>query len=191
MNTKNNKRKRESVEKIERVFLEQLKEKELSQIKVSDICTAAGINRSTFYASYEDLYDLAGKLRVRLEQTTNELFEKQVPGDSIEKYFLKLFYHIRENQVLYSFYFKLGYDRTDNLKLYDIAALEGGEQQELDYRMLFFRGGLNALIKKWLKEGCADAPEQMRDILLREYRGRFEEKLCDSAAEKQGKPQKN
>ncbi len=49
MNTRNNSRHRETLARIEQVFLEQLKTKELSQIRVSDICKAADINRSTFY----------------------------------------------------------------------------------------------------------------------------------------------
>ena len=38
MNTKNNKRKRESMQKIEQVLIEFLQSKELSQVTVSDIC---------------------------------------------------------------------------------------------------------------------------------------------------------
>jgi len=38
MNTKNNKRRRESVNKIEKAFIELLQNKELNEIKVSDIC---------------------------------------------------------------------------------------------------------------------------------------------------------
>lgn len=38
MNTKNNKRKRESMQKIEQVLIEFLQTKELTQISVSDIC---------------------------------------------------------------------------------------------------------------------------------------------------------
>ena len=59
MNTPNNKRKRESRERIEKVFIEYLQEKELSEISVSDICKQAGLNRTTFYANYADIYGLA------------------------------------------------------------------------------------------------------------------------------------
>ena len=67
MNTKNNKRRRESVAKIEHVFVSLLQTKELSQITVSDICKKAGLNRTTFYANYLDIYDLADKIKEHLE----------------------------------------------------------------------------------------------------------------------------
>ena len=62
MNTKNNKRKRESQRKIETAFIELLQEKELNQISVIAICKKANLNRSTFYSSYLDIYDLVSKI---------------------------------------------------------------------------------------------------------------------------------
>ena len=62
MNIKNNRRRRQSKERIEKAFIESLQTKELHQITVSDICKACQLNRSTFYANYEDIYDLADKV---------------------------------------------------------------------------------------------------------------------------------
>ena len=59
MNTANNRRRRESVERIEKVFIDMLQTKELNEISVSDICKQAGLNRTTFYANYTDIYGLA------------------------------------------------------------------------------------------------------------------------------------
>ena len=50
MNTVNNKRKRESREKIEKTFLQLIQKKNIENISVSDICKITGLNRSTFYA---------------------------------------------------------------------------------------------------------------------------------------------
>ena len=67
MNTKNNKRKRESMQKIEQVLIEFLQTKKLNQISVPDICKKAKLNRSTFYANYVDIYELADTIREKLE----------------------------------------------------------------------------------------------------------------------------
>ena len=68
MNIKNNRRRRESIERIEKVFIELLQTKELHEISVSDICKRCELNRSTFYANYSDIYELADKLRETLEK---------------------------------------------------------------------------------------------------------------------------
>ena len=47
MNVKNNKRRKESQEKIERAFIELLQTHELKEITISDIIKSAALNRST------------------------------------------------------------------------------------------------------------------------------------------------
>lgn len=175
MNTKNNKRRQETIKKIETIFLEYLQQKEISQIKVSDICKKAEINRSTFYANFTDVYDLADKIRLSLEDEVNKMLKTDVDWQNCENDFLKLFEHIMKNQRLYYFYFKLGYDNCYDLKLFN--AYESGydiNKEFVDYHIEFFKNGFNSIVKKWLYGGCKDTPEQMRDILLFEYRGRFE-----------------
>ena len=172
MNTKNNRRRRESVEKIEKAFVQQLQAKELKSITVADICKETGLNRSTFYANYLDIYDLADKLRNKLEAEFSALF-------SDYDYFndrsgaLKMFTHIRENQLFYSTYFRLCYDESHKISTYDPRR---AEQEHIDrhvnYHIEFFRSGLNTIIKMWLADGCRESPEEMAEILRSEYRGR-------------------
>mgnify|MGYP002508929830 CR=1 FL=1 len=54
------------MQKIEQVLVELLQTKELNQISVSDICKRAGLNRSTFYANYVDIYGLADKTVIKV-----------------------------------------------------------------------------------------------------------------------------
>ena len=55
MNTKNNRRRRESVKQIESAFIELLQTKELNEITVCEICKQSKLNRSTFYDNYTDI----------------------------------------------------------------------------------------------------------------------------------------
>ena len=172
MNTKNNRRRRESQEKIERAFIELLQTREIKEITVSDIIKLAGLNRSTFYANYIDIYDLADRTREMLEDDFSDLFADY-------DYFhersgaLKMFTHIRENQIFYKTYFKLCYDDRHLISIYDPKR---AEKEHLDnnikYHIEFFRNGLNAIIKLWLADGCREAPEEMAEVLRQEYRGR-------------------
>ena len=102
MNTPNNKRRKESIEKIEKVFLDLLQIKELDKISVSDICKKAGLNRTTFYANYMDIYALADSIRDKLEQNMMELYKEERTVGFNSNNYLKLFQHIKENQIFYA-----------------------------------------------------------------------------------------
>lgn len=168
MNVKNNKRKRDSIEKIERAFIEMLQKKELNQISVTDICKETGLNRSTFYANFLDIYDLADKLREKLEQDFSAQFQEETNRNSVT-----MFRHIYENQIFYKTYFKLGYDDRHQTYIFDTTRAERDFQgKHIDYHIEFFRNGINAMIKLWLKGGCKETPEEMSEILISEYRGR-------------------
>ena len=172
MNTKNNRRRRESLEKIERAFIELLQTRELKEITVSDIIKMTGLNRSTFYAHYLDIYDLADKTRAILENEFTSLFADY---DYLTERSgaLKMFTHIRDNQIFYKTYFKLCYDEKHLITIYDE---ERAEKEQIDahlkYHIEFFRNGLNAIIKLWLSGGCRETPEEMAEVLKLEYRGR-------------------
>lgn len=175
MNTKNNRRRRESKERIEKTFIELLQSKELTEITVSDICKRCELNRSTFYANYIDIYDLADKVRTHLEEEVNHLYEAEETQKFNSNDYLRLFCHIKENQLFYRTYFKLGYDNQFKLKYYDIhQAQRHFDNQYIEYHIEFFRSGLNAIVKKWLASGCKETPEEMEKIIHSEYQGRSE-----------------
>lgn len=172
LNTKNNKRKQESQAKITRAFIELLQTNDLNAITVSDIIKLAGLNRSTFYANFIDIFDLADKTREVLEKEFSDLFADY-------DYFnersgvLKMFRHIKENQLFYKTYFKLCYDDKHLISYYDPARAEKEQiDSNIKYHIEFFRNGLNAIIKLWLANGCKETPEEMAQVIKQEYRGR-------------------
>ena len=173
MNTQNNCRRRDSREKLEKAFLELLQNRELDEIHVSDLCKLAGLNRTTFYANYIDIYDLADSIRDRLENDLSALYHDEIAAGVNSNNYLKLFSRIRENQIFYKTYFKLGYDNNYRIMSYDteLAKRHFGNRF-IEYHMEFFKSGLTSIIKLWLKNGCRETPEEMFEILKGEYQGR-------------------
>ena len=99
MNIKNNRRRRASRDAIENIFIELLQTKSLNEISVSDICKKAGLNRSTFYANYMDIYQLADTIRETLEDNLNDLYRSEISGGYNSNDYLPLFRHIKENMI--------------------------------------------------------------------------------------------
>ncbi len=173
MNIKNNKRRQQSREKIEKVFVELLQTKEITQITVSDICKRTELNRSTFYSNYTDIYELADTIRESLEQEVNTLYENDMVNNCFTDY-KRLFQHIKDNQIFYRTYFKLGYD---NEHYGNLGMLNQDEkifpQKHIEYHIEFHKAGLNAIIKKWLDNGCKENSQEMAEIIKSEYQGRI------------------
>ena len=73
---------------IYQTLLDLMKEKTFEEIKVSDICSKAMINRSTFYAHYEDKYELLIDFLSNLkEEFARELNESCKENLSIREYY--------------------------------------------------------------------------------------------------------
>lgn len=173
MNKPNNKRKKESQAKIKKIFVQLLQSKEINEISVTEICEKARLNRSTFYANYLDVYDLADKVAKDLEDNVFALYQEERQRKYNSNDFLKLFKHIKENQIFYQTYFKLNKDTTFIVTEYDTNLAKSiFKDKYIDYHMEFFRAGLNAIIKKWLKNGCQESPEEIDLILKEEYKNK-------------------
>ena len=171
MNVKNNKRRKESIYKIESAFIDLLQTREIKQISVSDICKITGLNRSTFYANFEDIYDLADKLRKKLEQEFAQVFTDTDTNETNGAE--KMFTHIKENQLFYKTYFKLQYDESCQVMIYDTQrAQKDFDNKYIKYHIEFFKSGINAIIKMWLNSGCKESPQEMAEIIKQEYKGR-------------------
>lgn len=173
MNTPNNKRRRASLEKIEKVFIDLLQTRELSEISVSELCKRAGLNRTTFYANYADIYGLADTIRVQLENAVADLYKDEVTQGFNSHDYLKLFRHIKDNPIFYQTYFKLGYDNNHKLFVYDVGlAREHFQNKFVEYHIAFFKAGITQIIKMWLQNGCKESPEEMFELIKSEYQGR-------------------
>ena len=146
MNTKDNKRHQETIQRVYATFAELLREQELNEISVTELCESANIERSTFYANFEDISALAN--------TYSSEIEKQVAALPHEEgEFSWIFEYILENKDLFHVYFKLGTSQTAS-----------------DYKTLFFRNGVYSVAKLWFTEDCKESPHKMGEIIKREYK---------------------
>lgn len=172
-NRVNNQRKRNSKERMARAYLQLIQDKKASDISVSELCNLANVNRTTFYNNYQNTSELAEEIREELIREYSDLYTGNTDGPTPENY-LRMFRHIKDNQIFYHTYFRLCPDSRGLYKYYDknLARLEGKDKHveyHVEYHVEFFAAGITAIIKKWLDSGCKESPEEMLDILMLEY----------------------
>lgn len=172
MNKPNNKKRKSSIEKIEKTFLQLIQKKNIEDISVSNICEIAKLNRSTFYSNYIDIYDLAEKVK---HQMAKEFGDFQISKNSKldSDGYLTMFKYIKDNQIFFKTYFKLESILPDVPVQYHTELAEKYyDNKHIDYHIEFFRAGLNAVIKKWLSNGCKETPEEINEIITSEYKNK-------------------
>lgn len=100
MNTKNNQRTRLSKLLFKNAIMDLLKEKgSVDKISVRELCEKAELNRSTFYAHYNEPKDLLEELENELLQSTEEHLKKirEENDAGAHKYILSFLKYIKDN----------------------------------------------------------------------------------------------
>lgn len=179
MNTKGNQRAVETENRIKYVFLNLLKEKDISRISVSEICKRAEIHRTTFYVHYKDVTDLMEHLVTEMYRQVVGLFVEEGKGMRPGG-FRHLFELIQKHRAFFCTYMDalgkmdLTYDRLpaelkDNIDRI-MPVMGYASREELLYHQTFFTEGLSAVIRRWIRRGCQESPEEMERIVVAEYR---------------------
>jgi AcrR family transcriptional regulator len=156
-------------------MIELMKRRSCLVITVKDICDAADVGRSTFYAHYQSQYDLLKEIEDHAFAGTVQVMDKYDLGKHAEPStqdlragFQELLKYIASNrdsiQVLLSengdarFQQKFFMSTIERMRfIRKRVGDKSPDEQELKYMSLFAVGGTIALIQEWLKSGI-DTP---------------------------------
>ena len=161
-------------------LLNLMKEKTFEEIKVSDICSKALINRSTFYAHYNDKYELLSEFIEELKNSLTKELQKNKNISNTKEYYLemiKLFLdHIEEKKESYlavmihnrnsitmdMIYDVLDHDITTRLKKDDTL-----EKNKIPHHIIakFYLGAVVNVGMEWLRNGNEYTKENMIEYL--------------------------
>lgn len=173
MNINFNQRYQSTEEKIQKALFSLLRFEKYNEISIKQICYEAGINRSSFYAHYTDINDLMIKTEQNLSNKIESIFEPNTLWN--HEVFTKLFEFLLKNKDFYKAYLKTNeqtfMEKNDFLKYLKILPKTSTKysSETMIYHMAFFAGGIKALSKSWILQGCKEPPEQMAKIIFDEY----------------------
>lgn len=165
--------------KMHSALITLLENKEFQEISIMDICKAAGVNRSTFYAHYDNTYDL---LKEAHEAMITDFFNECTFDDPVDisdmrnlsaddlnfispKYLLPYLRYIQKNKKLYRIYGENAHafqiNKVDDYMVetffVPILSKYGVTDKRLvTYMQRYFIKGLDAIINEWVRNDCAD-----------------------------------
>ena len=176
---------------IRETFLDLLREKDVPSITVKEICEKAGVNRTTFYNHYCDIYDL-------LEDTENALIEslldliRRYRGRDAQQILLIIlkeiskhaeeFRHLLDRSSTPGFLYRIASECFMEIyKINSDTAAEGsgssdpGGARNFLYTPMnfsYFAGGIGGVVAYWVGNGLKESPEEIADA-IRGYHDTF------------------
>ena len=171
MNIKNNKRYKISCEKIETAFLTLILNNKYENITISQICKFANINRSTFYAHYDDINDLIIKIEGKFAKSMASIFNFGLR--QTHEAFIEMFTFVKENKYFYKAFLNIPYATLaeTNTKSNVLSNIKENSSIKDDislfYRASFFGAGIKELCRLWLERNCKESPEEMAQLLYK------------------------
>lgn len=165
--------------KMNKALITLLETKDFTNITIMDICKLADVNRSTFYAHYDNTYDLLKEAKENLIKNFSSECNFESPVDlsnmknlTIEdlnfispEYLIPYLQYIEKHKRLFKIYannsFLFQSDETEDQMIENIfvpiLAKHGVQDKKLvSYMQKFFLQGINAIINEWIKNDCED-----------------------------------
>lgn len=168
--------------RIIRSFIQLLEEYPFENITIKLICAHSHINRSTFYANFEDKYNLYEIIqnyhKQRYLNLLNTLFEEfevvKNNNAKILKFFIVILKYIKRKQAFFHAvfiahpnrelaidYFHITKDHYEKILNYYPNSIEN-----INAFTTYTIGGQIAILLAWLRGGCVEDPVQIAQILL-------------------------
>lgn len=160
-------------------LIELLQKKPINKISIKEICEAADINRSTFYAHYKDQYDLMHQIEQELLQDINEYLNNyNFKGYETESFqmVISIFEYIVDNaelcKVLLGKHGDIALQKevmmlVQKQSLKELQHENDLDQEMIEYLILFGVNGSIGIIQKWLQDGMKKTAREMAEIVTR------------------------
>ncbi|ETT73285.1 TetR family transcriptional regulator [Paenibacillus sp. FSL R7-277] len=165
-------------ERLTKLLLKQslirlLQDKEISQISVKELCTSAGINRSTFYLHYANAYELLDNVEQEIIDNTNEYLIKIEASESAVTYILAFLDYIKRNEELFTvMLFKTNDDVFFPKRLLNeiLMSIDNHLQLKIPEDMKPFTyaylvNGSLAIIKEWIRTKFTVSSHELAQLI--------------------------
>lgn len=155
-------------------LLELMKKKSVTHISIKELCIKAGVNRSTFYANYADIYALLSDIHLDIFNGMNAFLEhshSDYHNDfhfSHAKTLTDILDYLKDNQSTFQLLLS---NNEGNLferhlsEYYFDKYLPENADYELRYVILYHTIGSLTLIHQWFLDGCPCSSGELAHII--------------------------
>lgn len=163
--------------KFNKALLRLLDKKDFKDITASEICKEAGVNRSTFYAHYENTYDLLEEIKDNSIRDFMEGFQSDLKVNDLgsyelddlvfvsPRYLIPYLEFIKKNKTFFKVYMNnlnnFSVEEMDRYltetvfaPIYEKTGIK--DKTIINYMSKYFLSGITAIVTEWVKNNCED-----------------------------------
>lgn len=180
-------KKRTTEEKLQAALMKLMGKKSFPDITVSELCRAADVNRTTFYAHYRSTVDALEALEAQLIRKFLARMEEVIPSgtkltwaaaQNMELAVAALSY-VKEHRNEYRLYHSLtAFHKAEHRKdMFEtifvpwLTSCGETDRNRMKYEMHYYLGGVHALVERWLSRDCAEPVEEIAALIRRVMTG--------------------
>ncbi len=163
---------------IYEALIELSQEKDLQKITILELCSLAGINRSTFYKYYGSQYDVLTEMGNEFLKDISRQFSDTESGDRqiVEQRVTECFRMVKEHQQLVLLLLQNPDGREFEERLFAVPQIDKllsdalsdcHDEEEKQATISFAIHGACYLMTEWIQDGCRTAPEKEAQQILR------------------------
>lgn len=160
---------------IRKAFMNLLREKPIQSISITELCSAAGINRGTFYSHYSNINDLLKKLEAEMlldfKNALNPLLQSESEPLTPSKITAGIFTCLKDNADICTVTLGDYGDKDFVLHLihlgYEVYQktypqfFTGTTPKQLEYFYAYTSAGCIGLLRHWLDEEMLTPPDKV------------------------------
>ena len=176
MNTKNNQRTRLSKLLFKNALMDLLKEKgSVAKISVRELCDRAELNRSTFYAHYNEPNDLLMEIETELLDATEEHLKKigEENDAGAHKYILSFLQYIKQNDKQFRTLLIDSFDPEFRSRFMQQSIIQFVENLRIElpkeleqYIFSYILNGSTGIIIQWIRSDYAVNENEIVNLLF-------------------------
>lgn len=174
--------------KMDKALLQLLEKKDFEYISIKEICTTAGVNRSTFYLHYENINDLLKETSDYIIDNFLTYFSAEIVNVKIDynsgnledlvfitpEYLTPYLTYVKDNQKIFrtclkhlnSLNFNTMYNNMVKHIFNPVLARFNFPENEREYILKFYLTGITAVVTEWLNKNCADSIDSIIRIII-------------------------
>lgn len=147
------------IEHLTNAMLTLLEEKPIAEISISELCSMAGVGRTSFYRNYEEKEDI---IKAHIERLFQGWTDKcKAPDLPVRDLVLQVFSHFEANREFYSLLNKRGLVYLLKDIILDLCGFNPDQELSAAYSSAYAAFFLYGWIEVWFRRGMRDTAEEL------------------------------